>query len=48
VDLTTAIEAVALRHAKRHIGKYTIVSYDLSDISKESAKKMENIRRVFD
>ena len=48
MDLTQAIEAVALRHAKAKIGKYTIVSYDLSDISKQSAKKMENIRRVFD
>jgi len=48
VDLTAAVEAVALRHAKNHVGKYTIVSYDLSDISKQSAKKMENIRRIFD
>ena len=48
MDLTSAIEAVALRHAKTQVGKYTIVSYDLSDISKESSKKMENIRRVFD
>jgi len=48
MDLTEAIESVALRHAKNNVGKYTIVSYDLSDISKKSAKKMENIKRVFD
>jgi hypothetical protein len=48
VDLSDSIEKVAIRHANKQMGKYTIVSYDLSDISKESAMKMENIRRVFD
>lgn len=48
VKLTRSIEKLALRYAKTEIKTHTIIAYDLSDISKESAKKMEKIKRVFD
>ena len=48
VKLTRAIEKLALGHAKTEMRSHTIIAYDLSDISKDSAKEMENIRRVFD
>ena len=48
VDLMERVEKVALRHALSELKKYTIIAYDLSDIAKESAKKMEKLRRVFD
>jgi len=48
VDLMEAVEKLTFRHAKMEVKKYTIIAYDLSDISKESAKEMEKIRRVFD
>lgn len=47
-DFTEAVESLALRHAKQEVRKYTIIAYDLSDIAKDCAKKMEKIRRVFD
>ena len=47
-DLTDAVENLALRHAKQEVNRYTIIAYDLSDIAKDCAKKMEKIRRVFD
>lgn len=47
-DLTEAVENLALRHAKQEVSRYTIIAYDLSDIAKDCAKKMEKIRRVFD
>ena len=48
VDLTESVEDLALRHAKKEVKQYSIIAYDLSDIAKESSKKMERIRRVFD
>ncbi len=48
VMLTKPVEAVALRHAKEGVSRYTIIAYDLSDISKESANEMEKLRRIFD
>ena len=48
VDLSEAVEVLALRHVKKEVKKYSIIAYDLSDIAKECAKKMEKIRRVFD
>lgn len=48
VDLTVIVEKLALRHAKQEMRKYTIVSYDMSDINKDDAFEMEKIRRVFD
>lgn len=47
-DLTEVIENLALRHAKSEMKQYAIIAYDLSDIAKDSAVKMEKIRRVFD
>lgn len=47
-DLTPAIEAVVLRHAVRDVKRYSIIAYDLSDIAKAHARKMEKLRRVFD
>lgn len=48
IKITNAVEKVALRHAICEMKKYTIIAYDLSDIAKEAACKMEKIRRVFD
>ena len=48
VALQTTINNFALRKAKQNLRKTTIIAYDLSDIAKESAKKMENLSAVFD
>ncbi len=48
IDLEKKVDNYALRRIKYSIRKNTIIAYDLSDISKECAKKMENISRVFD
>lgn len=48
IDITQKVDSLALRKAKQLMRKDTIVSYDLSDITKEHAKKMENIRKVWD
>lgn len=47
-DLTPAVERVVLRHAVREVKRYSIIAYDLSDIAKEHAEKMEKLHRVFD
>lgn len=48
IDITKAVEASAFRKAKRELRRDTIIAYDLTDISKEYAEKMEKLRRVFD
>ena len=48
VDLTKKIESLAWRKAKQQLRKDTIIAYDLTDIAKEHAKKMEKLRDVWD
>ena len=48
VNLTEAVEKLALKYAKKEVNKYTIIAYDLSDINKDNASEMEKLRRVFD
>ncbi len=48
IDLLAGVEAVILRHTLADIKRYSIIAYDLSDIAKESAQKMERLSRVFD
>lgn len=48
IELQNEINNFALRKAKPNVRKTTIIAYDLSDIAKESAKKMENISGIFD
>lgn len=48
VNLTEAVEKLALKYAKKEMKQYGIIAYDLSDINKNNASEMENIRRVFD
>jgi hypothetical protein len=47
-NLYERVEAYALKQIKYSIRMNTIIAYDLSDISKECAKKMEKISPVFD
>ena len=47
-DLRSAVDKFALRKAKAEVKKNTIIAYDLTDINKECAKKMEKLRRVWD
>ena len=48
VELKERVDAFAFRKAKKLVKSNTIIAYDLSDISKESAKKMERLSAVFD
>lgn len=48
IDITTAVDQAALRKANTQIQRDTIVSYDLSDIQKEHAKKMEGLHDTWD
>lgn len=48
VQIQEKIEELALKQAKKQIRKRTIIAYDLSDISKESAKKIEKLSQVWD
>jgi len=48
IDLVNTVHQFALRKAKQHVRKQTIIAYDLTDISKPSAKKLEKLRRVLD
>ncbi len=48
IDIAKEIDRFALKRAKNKVKQDTIIAYDLSDISKECAKKMEKIARVFD
>lgn len=48
IDLSKKVEEFAIKKVKPHIRKNTILAYDLTDIAKECAKKIEKIRRIFD
>jgi len=48
IDVTGEVDALAIRKVRSQMRKYTVIAYDLTDINKECAKKMEKITRVFD
>lgn len=48
VNLADQIDQCFLKKTKKTIKSKTIIAYDLTDINKESAKKIENISKVFD
>lgn len=48
ISIQKKVEQLALKQAKKQIRKRTIVAYDLTDIAKESAEKMEKLSQVWD
>jgi hypothetical protein len=48
VQIQEKIEALAMKQAQKQIRKRTIIAYDLTDIAKESAKKIEKLSKIFD
>lgn len=48
VQIQEKIEELALKQAKKQIRKRTIIAYDLTDIAKESARKIEKLSEVWD
>lgn len=48
VELKEKVEQSALNKVRNHMRKNTVIAYDLTDINKEAARKMEKISRVFD
>jgi len=48
VQIQEKVEALAMKEAHKQIRKRTIIAYDLTDIAKESAKKIQKLSRVWD
>jgi len=48
IDLPDVVEEMALKRAKGEVKRNTIIAYDLTDVSKGSAKKMEKLTWVHD
>lgn len=48
VNLREKVEDLAMKRARAEVRKTTIIAYDLTDISKNCAKKMEKLGRVWD
>lgn len=48
ISITDEVDALAVRKVRPDMRKHTVIAYDLTDINKECAKKMEKIARVFD
>lgn len=48
IELKKKVETSALNKVRNHMRKNTVIAYDLTDINKEAARKMEKISRVFD
>ena len=48
IDLETKIERFALKQALSDLKKDSIIAYDLTDIAKDTARKMEKLAPVFD
>ena len=48
INIKDRVDDFAFKQARKTVKNKTIIAYDLTDISKESSKKMENISRVFD
>jgi len=48
VNIQDKIEKLALKQAQKQIRKRTVIAYDLTDIAKESAKKIEKLSKIWD
>jgi hypothetical protein len=48
VQIQDRVEELALKQAKKQIRKRTVIAYDLTDIAKEAAKKIEKLSDVWD
>lgn len=48
ISLAEAVDAMAFKRARGEVKKNTIIAYDLTDISKEAAKRMEKLTLVHD
>lgn len=48
VDLTEAVEALALRKVASTMRKNTVIAYDCTDINKEEAEEMEGLSGIWD
>lgn len=48
VQIQAKIEDLALKQARKQIRKKTVIAYDLTDIAKDSARKMEKLSKIFD
>jgi Transposase DDE domain len=48
VDLTDAVEGLALRKVVSTMRKNTVIAYDCTDINKDDAEEMENMSGVWD
>lgn len=48
VNLPNVVDEMALKRAKAEVKRNTIIAYDLTDISKEAAEKMEKLTWVHD
>lgn len=48
INIVDKIDDFALKKAKKHIRKNTVIAYDVTDISKESAEKIEKLSTVYD
>lgn len=48
VDLKKKVEEFSIKQAKYEVKKNTVIAYDLTDIAKETSKKMAKIGRIFD
>lgn len=48
IDLSKEVDDFALRKAKQMMGKTTIIAYDLTDIAKDCAKRMDKLSTVWD
>lgn len=47
VQIQEKVEALALKQAQKQIRKRTVIAYDLTDIAKDSAEKIEKLSRVW-
>jgi len=48
INLTESVNKVTLNKTVKYIGDDTVIGYDLTDIAKVSAKKMQGISEIFD
>jgi len=48
MNIIDKIDDFALKKAQKHVRKNTVIAYDLTDIAKDAAKKIEKLSRVFD
>lgn len=47
VRVKEKVEVLALKRAKQEVRKTTVIAYDLTDIAKDSARKMEKLTKVW-